>query len=428
MIRYTFPDDFFWGTAVSSHQVEGNNTNNDWWEFEIQGKVKNKETSGNACDHWNKYGEDFEIIKEMKNNAFRLSIEWSRIEPSLGIFDGSSIEHYKKMLLSLREKEIEPFVTLHHFTNPIWIARMGGWLNKKTIDYFSKYVEKIIKEYKDLVRYWITINEPNAYAFVSYIMGMFPPQEKSLSKMITVLNNMVKAHAKAYEIIHEVIPNAMVSIAHNFIIFDPINPSSSFDKKIQNFLDRLYNLIFLETILTGKFSAPFKKEDIPYARNTIDYLGINYYTRLYVGFDIKSFPFFVKLYVPEKVEKSDFGWEIYPEGFYRVVKRFWEMVRKPIIITENGISDAKDEKRPKYLLSHLIELHRAIQEGVKVLGYLHWSLMDNFEWAEGFSQRFGLIEVDFKTQERRWRNSGKIYKIISENNGISDELIEKYLK
>jgi len=428
MGEYKFPDGFFWGTAVSSHQVEGNNKNNDWWEFEMRGKVKDGQISGLACDHWNRYEKDFELIKELNNNAYRFSIEWSRIEPKKEFFDDSAIGHYKKMIISLKNRNIEPFVTLHHFTNPIWISKEGGWLNPKTIDYFLEYVERVVREFKDLVKFWISINEPNAYAFTSYLMGMFPPQEKSLNKMITVLNNMVKAHAKAYHIIHNIVPNAKVSVAYNFMIFDPINPYSFFDKKVQKFIDRLYNLIFLETLITGKFSSPFKKENIVYAKDTLDYIGVNYYTRLYVGFDLKSFPNFVKLYVPEEVEKSDFGWEIYPEGLYRVLKRFWNMIGKPIVITENGISDSRDEKRPKYIISHILELHKAINDSINVLGYFYWSLMDNFEWAEGFLQRFGLFEVDFDTQERKWRESAKIYAEIAKNNSISQELVEKYIK
>lgn len=424
---YKFPDGFFWGTAVASHQVEGNNTNNDWWEFEKQGKVRDGQVSGIACDFWNRYEDDIKLMKELNNNAFRFSLEWSRIEPRPGYFDDSAIEHYRKIIIRLRENNIEPFVTIHHFTNPLWISKEGGWLNPKTIDYFLRYTEKVAKSFKDLVKYWITINEPNAYAFTSYAMGMFPPQEKSIIKMLKVLNNMVKAHGKAYAILHENIPDSKVSIAYNVMVFDPIRENSYVDRKIQRFLDNLYNLTFINAIINGKFSSPFIKEDIPYVKNTLDYLGINYYTRVRVGFSLKDFPYFIKQYVPENVERSDFGWEIYPEGFYRVLKRFWEMTHIPIIVTENGISDAKDDKRPKFLISHLLQLYRAIEDGVKVEGYLHWSLMDNFEWAEGFYQRFGLFEMDYNTLERKWRESAKIYKNIVENNGISEDIIKQYL-
>jgi beta-glucosidase len=418
MVKYKFPEGFLWGTATASHQIEGDNFYNDWWEFEKQGKVKNGQVSGKACDSWNRYEEDFDLIEKLNNNAYRFSIEWSRIEPEEGRFDESALERYRSMLISLRRRNIEPFVTLHHFTNPLWMAKRGGWLNPDIIDYYLRYVKKIVSEFKDLVNYWMTINEPNAYAFMAYLYGQFPPQGKSLIKMLRVLNNMAKAHAKAYEVIHQISPDAKVSIAYNVIYFEPKNPNSFIDRKFANFGDRIYNRVFIETLLTGKFSSPFIKEEIPYAKNTLDYLGINYYTRILMGLKMGS---------PEG-ETSDFGWEIYPEGIYKVVKRFYGLTKKPIYITENGISDAKDEKRPKYLISHLIQLHRAIEEGVDVRGYFHWSLMDNFEWAEGFLQRFGLFETDFNTFERKWRESARIYSEIAKDNGITEAMEEKFLK
>lgn len=429
MIKYLFPKNFYWGTATASHQIEGDNIYNDWWEFEIQGKVKDGQKSGKACDSWNRYEEDFDLIQKLNNNAYRFSIEWSRIEPEEGKFDNSAIEKYKNMLLSLRKRNIEPFVTLHHFTNPLWIAKKGGWLNSETINYYLRYVEKIVKELKDFVRFWMTINEPNAYSFMAYLYGQFPPQEKSLKKMLIVLNNMVKAHAKAYKIIHEIVPDSNVSIAYNVLYFEPINPKSIIDRKLTHFADKIYNRIFIETLITGNFSSPFIKEDIPYAKDTLDYLGINYYTRVFMG--LKNIISSIKgneynLY-PPNVERSDFGWEIYSEGIYKVVKRFWNLVKKPIYITENGISDAKDEKRPKYLITHLVALHKAIEEGIDIRGYFYWSLMDNFEWAEGFKQRFGLFEMDYSTMERKWRKSAEIYSEIAKNNGITEYLERTYI-
>ncbi len=418
MLKYRFPEGFLWGTATASHQIEGDNFYNDWWEFEQKGKVKNGQISGKACDSWNRYEEDFDLIEKLNNNAYRFSIEWSRVEPEEGRFDQSAIERYRAMLLSLRRRNIEPFVTLHHFTNPLWIAKKGGWLNPEIIDYYLRYVERIVSEFKDLVNYWMTINEPNAYAFMAYLYGQFPPQKRSLMKMLRVLNNMVKAHAKAYQVIHKIAPNSKVGIAYNVIYFEPKNPKSFIDRKLTNFADRIYNRVFIETLTTGRFSSPFIKEEIPYAKDTLDYLGVNYYTRILMGLRM----------TPPSGEKSDFGWEIYPEGIYKVVKRFYKLTGKPIYITENGISDAKDEKRPKYLISHLIQLHKAIEDGVDIKGYFHWSLMDNFEWAEGFLQRFGLFETDFNTFERKWRKSAKIYSEIAKNNGITEEMEKEFLK
>lgn len=244
MVKYEFPKNFYWGTATASHQIEGGNIYNDWWEFESQGKVKDGQISGSACDSWNRYEEDFDLIQKLNNNAYRFSIEWSRIEPEEGKFNEETLNRYKDMIISLRKRNIEPFVTLHHFTNPLWIAKKGGWLNPETIEYYLRYVEKVVKEFKDLVKYYMTINEPNAYAFMAYLYGEFPPQEKSLKKMLKVLNNMVKAHAKAYKLIHEIRKDAEVSIAYNVLLIEPLNPKSFIDRKIANFADRIYNRVF----------------------------------------------------------------------------------------------------------------------------------------------------------------------------------------
>jgi len=389
-----FPDNFLWGTATSSHQVEGDNTNNDWWEAEQKGRLPHK--SGKACDSYNRYEEDFDLAKTMGNNAHRFSIEWSRIEPEEEKFSEEAIEHYRKVLQALRARGLEPFVTLHHFTNPIWFAQRGGWTNKKAPEYFERYVEYVALHLGGEARYWVTINEPMIVNHHGYIIGNFPPfHKKDLLGYFVSIKNMARAHRRAYEILHRYNSHAQVGIAQSNNYFQAVSGPL-----------RILNLVILY------FSKYFKNfgflQDI---RNSQDFVGINYYRSF-------KFSIFKGFFQYGEGQRSDFGWEIHPEGIYHVAKEVYKRYKKPIFILENGISDADDDQRPEFIRSHLKWLHKAIKEGADVRGYFHWSLLDNFEWAEGFTQRFGLVEVDFETFERKMRLSGEVYGEICKNNGL----------
>lgn len=390
-----FPDNFFWGTVTSAHQIEGNNTKNDWWEAEQKGLVPHK--SGKACDSYNRYGEDFDLAKAIANNAHRFSIEWSRVEPEEGKFSEEVIEHYRKVLQALRARGIEPFVTLHHFMNPFWFVKIGGWANKKALEYFEWYVEKIAVELGDLVAYWITINEPMIVLSHGYLKGGWPPFHKNdFLGFFQSLRNMAEAHTGVYTSLHSMASNnsPQVGIAHSVNYFEaesgllqPVNRLSA------GFMRLLKNEWFLNKIKSHQ-----------------DFIGLNYYNHYKISV--------LRGQYQDGKERSDFGWEIYPEGIYHVAREIYQKYKKPIFITENGISDADDDQRPEFIENHLKWLHQAIQEGADVRGYFYWSLLDNFEWAEGFTQRFGLAEVDFNTFERKMRPSGKLYGKICKNNGI----------
>lgn len=355
-----FPKGFYWGAATSAYQVEGGINNCDW------AKVY---PAGRACDHYNRYEEDFDIAESLNHNTHRFSIEWSRIEPEEGKFDEKEIEHYQKVIDALRKRGIEPFVTLYHWTLPIWIRDIGGWENKKTIDYFARYCDEFTRLLKG-VQFWITLNEPEIFASHGYLKGVWPPQKKNFLSYLRVLGNLIKAHRKVYKIIKKNNSGAKIGIAKNNIYFEgwPLF-----------FIDWWWNKYFLNKI-----------------RNYQDFIGLNYY--------------FHRRFPKNKNEVvSDLGWEIYPEGIYHVLKDL-KKYNLPIYITENGLADAKDEKRGKFIKEHLYWIHKTIQEGVDVKGYLHWSLLDNFEWDKGFWPRFGLVEVDYKTMERKIRPSALEYK------------------
>lgn len=404
-----FPQGFFWGSATSAHQVEGNNIN-DWSEWEKQNagrlakEAKNhwqkwqqdrfpemfnpeNYVSGRACDHYNRFKEDFDIAKSLGHNAHRFSVEWSRIEPEEGQFNEKEIEHYKKVVKTLRERGIEPFVTLWHWTQPLWIRDIGGWENKKTIDYFGRYVEKLAASFGDGVKFWIVVNEPNIYAALGYIRGSQPPGVQNVFKAIRVFNNLASAHKKAHQIIHKRDETAKVGSANSILYFQ--------DKIIASVADYFWNRWFFKKI--GGFN---------------DFIGVNYYTRHLLGFSFGT---------EEQKPMSDLGWKIVPEGIYHVLKNL-KSQNLPVYITENGIADAKDDRREEFIIQHLRMVRKAIEEGVDVRGYFYWSLLDNFEMPEirGFWPRFGLVEVDYKTMSRTIRPSAKVYAAICKNNGIEN--------
>ena len=387
-----FPEGFLWGSATSAYQVEGGIENNDWAEAARQGKVT---PAGRACDHYNRCEEDFDIAKSLSQNAHRFSIEWSRIEPEEGRFDEIEIEHYRKVLKALRERGIEPFVTLWHFTLPIWFAKMGGFENKKAPFYFSRYCEYVVKNLgqgSDAPRFWITINEPMVFANMGYLKGNWLPLEKwyyplSLFRYFRVIDNIATSHNISYQKIKSVGPDSSVGIAAHNINFEP--SVNSFNRLLAKFLIWFQNHRFLRKI-----------------EDRQDFIGLNYY-------------FHKKFSDKKRYEKSDLGWDIYPKGIYNVLMEL-KRYHKPVYVTENGIADAKDTKRAKFIKEHLYWVKRAIDDKIDVRGYFYWSLLDNFEWADGFGPRFGLVEVDYETMERKIRPSAYEYKKICDTNSLED--------
>ena len=386
MKKLKFPKDFLWGTATSAYQVEGGIENCDWSKVYPAGK---------ACDHYNRYEQDFDLLKKLNQNAYRFSIEWSRIEPEEGKFDQKEIEHYRQVLLALKKRKIKSVVTLWHWTIPLWLAKKGGWINKKAIDYFTRYTKVIVEELGDLIDFWLTLNEPMVHIGNGHLRGNFPPQEKNIFKARKVFNNLIEGHRKSYHAIHAKYPKAKVGITKLTNYFEPARKWCPLERFIARFLHYQWNHRFLKKI-----------------KNCLDYIGLDYYFHDRIVF----YPPFKRNF--NKIT-SDLGWEIYPEGIYWVLK-YLANFEKPIYITENGLADAKDKLRKDFIKNHLYWVHKAIEEGVDVKGYFHWSLMDNFEWDKGFDPRFGLIEIDYKTLERKIRPSALFYaKICKENALIS---------
>lgn len=395
-----FPRDFLFGAATSAYQVEGNNSNCDWWQWE---KESGKVLSGQACRHYELYNQDFDLAKSLNHNSHRISIEWSRVEPEEGRFQTEEIDHYKRVILSLRARNLEPIVTLHHFTNPIWLAKLGGWENKKAQEYFLRFTKIVIEAMGENVRYWLTINEPLVYVYHAYLLGVWPPQQKSFFKAKRVTDNMSAAHIKAYRLIHDhyrhkSLPVPYVSVAQNLLAFVYCKPTLK-NKVAVALRNKVYNFSFIEKLKN---------------HGTLDFIGINYYNRGLVDVKKWAFPNLLLDNCLDNclpLKKNSLGWDIYPEGLYRLLSSL-KKYNLPILITENGICTQDDTQRWDYIREHLKNIQLAINSGVKVIGYIYWSLLDNFEWDKGFVPRFGLVEMDYNNFQRMPRESANKFALV----------------
>lgn len=421
-----FPKDFLWGTATSSFQVEGNNVNSDWWAWEQEdGRILHNQKSGLASNWWENAEADLDRAAEMGTNAHRLSLEWSRIEPSPGEFSKEALDRYREILQSMWDRGIEPMVTLHHFSNPRWLVEKNDFNSDIVIDYFQRFTAKAAAALGDLIPKWITINEPMVYAFLRYIGNDFPaPNNHGWGAGMEALRNMLHCHAAAYHTIKERFPEAQVGIAKNTPILQPRPGGNFVDKIWAKRLSNIFNNAWMDSLVDGRIRSPLGRGTIKNLAGSFDFVGINYYTRYYVKFPTRN-GFYDSDWGPDAlVSDGNYG-EVYPEGMYKVIHDALRF-HKPIYITENGIPDDDDDLRPYFILTHLREIWRAISFCFPVMGYYHWSLVDNFEWDRGWTQRFGLIELDPETQERTWRASAHLYSEICRSNSISSDMAAKY--
>lgn len=425
-----FPEDFRWGTATAAHQVEGEPADNDWWAWEqIPGKVRDGTDAGRACRWWaGCYTEDFDLAQVMSQNALRLSLDWSRIEPREGQWDGAAIARYREILGALRTRGIEPMVTLFHFVSPQWLVNKGGWENEGVVRHFERFATKAVEELGDLADFWCTINEPNVYGTYSYLLGLWPPEKRSLGTTFRVIRHQLVAHGLAYRAIHRVQPQARVGMAQHLRVFDPFRPGSILDRGAARLQDNLFNELVLSPPVDGVLRPPLGLwAKVPELVDSQDYIGLNYYSRDMVTFDLSQPGMaFTRRFAMPGAEFSMEGWgEIYPAGLYRLLKRM-QKYGKPLYVTETGVPDNDDSQRPRFLVTHLAAIHRALSEGVPVKGLYFWALTDNFEWKEGFSARFGLIGLDLATGARTLKGSGKLYGEISRAGAITVDMVNRH--
>jgi beta-glucosidase len=365
-----FPEGFLFGSSTAAHQVEGGNFNNDWWGWEHAPHTTCVEPSGDAIDQWHRYEDDFALLAELGQNAHRLSLEWSRIEPAPGEFSGAALEHYRRVLGTLEQLGLTAFVTLHHFTLPRWLAEQGGWLAREAVERFARYGERVAAALGDLIPFAGTINEPQIVALMGYREGVFPPGLRNPVLFGRATRRLTAAHAAAVEAVKSGRGEPLAGVCLQLPAFEPARPDDPACVAACTELVREMEDVYLED-LAG------------------DWVGVQYYTRQRVdpaapgGFGP----------APAGAPLTQMGWELYPPGLHRAIVSA-ARTGLPVYVTENGIATADDAQRAAYMRDHLAQVARAIADGVDVRGFHYWSSFDNFEWAEGYRPTFGMIGID----------------------------------
>jgi len=377
-----FPGGFLWGSSTAAHQVEGGNTNNDWWRWEHTPGTTARESSGDAIDHWNRYDADFALLASLGQNAHRFSIEWSRIEPAEGEFSQAALDHYARVLDSLAHHGLTAFATIYHFTLPLWFVERGGWLADDALEIFGRYVERVAATLGDLIPYACTINEPQIVASNGHALGWFPPGHRDVDEAMRVNSVLAAAHRTATAALRSGRGHPKVGTCLQLPVFEPRRAENEEDVAAADLLTSL----MVDTHI----------DDLRAGGDVGDFVGLQYYTRAIVDASATDFV------VPPGpgVETTQMGWEIYPEGLGKMLRRISD-TGLPVVVTENGIATADDRQRVRYLASHLREVKGAIDSGVDVRGYMYWSSFDNFEWAHGYAPLFGLIGIDRSNSLRR---------------------------
>ncbi|BAL87856.1 putative glycosyl hydrolase [Actinoplanes missouriensis 431] len=380
----TFPDGFLWGSATSAHQVEGGNTNNDWWDFEQNPASAARWSSGDGIDHFHRYADDFALLASLGHTAHRLSLEWSRIEPAPGQVSRAAIAHYRRVLTVLAGTGMTGFVTLHHFTLPRWLSARGGWLAPDAAELFSRYCARVTAELGDLMPFICTINEPQMIALHGYLEGYHPPGVTNPTLWRRVGGVLLDAHLAAVAAIRSA-GGTRIGLAVQLPLLAGSEPFLSLMRHeiVDRYLDGL----------TGVDGG--------------DWLGVQYYRKQWV--DAAS-PFFFAP-PPAGVPLTQMGWAVHPDGLREMLHRA-ARPGLPLYVTENGIATEDDTERVAYLRSHVAAVGQAIAEGVDVRGYLHWSAFDNFEWSEGYRPKFGLIAVDDDFTRRPKPSAAEFARII----------------
>ena len=412
-----FPKGFLWGGSTASHQVEGG-THNQWtvWELENAKRLAasaeerlswmpkweqvkehaedpDNYISGKGIDHYHLYKLDFDIAKKLNLNSFRFGIEWSRVEPEEGVWDVEEFQHYRDYIAALLKRDLEPVLNIWHWTMPTWFTDKGGFEKRQNIVYFEQFIRKLCQELPiKKLRYVITFNEPNVYASFGYLTGEWPPNKKNVLSFMKVYYNLAVAHRRAYKILKRANHRLQVGVAAQLANIQPKRPQNLFDMFATRWMRYSWNWWFLNRI-----------------RKYQDFVGFNYYFTDYYQFNHPKHWRHEGLIARKNPEepKNDLGWYMEPEGLHPLLVRVWAHYKKPIMVTENGLTDQDDEQRQWWLEETIVALERALSEDVDVIGYQHWSLLDNFEWAYGWWPKFGLVEVDRKTMKRKVRPSAK---------------------
>ena len=423
MNGYRLPKRLMLGAGTSSAQIEGGAVDHTWREWEKKKRLHVNDSFTRAADHWERWKEDIDIMAAMGIETYRFSIEWARIEPKAGVFDEEAIAHYRREIEYMIECGIRPCLTLHHFTDPVWFARRGGFAEPSNAKTFLRYVGVAVRSFGDLVSDYVTINEPNVYAYMGYAGQGFPPGDNNLLKVQRVLSVMAGCHIRAYEKIHRMrkrmgFRDTRVGIALHMRAFATMNPLSAVQSRSVVISKWCFQDVVAKAFLRGTFMPPLQNMGGFKAGVYCDFLGVNYYTRNHV---IKPGDDLTRPQDP----KDDYGWEIYPQGLSEVMKELYAICPRPVWVTESGICDDNDSFRSLFLYDQLAVLAKS---EISVERYYYWSLLDNFEWLDGETKRFGLVHVDFETQKRTVKRSGLFYQEIIRNHAVTEDMADRYVK
>jgi beta-glucosidase len=386
-----FPDGFSWGTATAAHQIEGGNTNNDWWRFEHTPDTVCAESSGDACDSWNRWAEDADQVAALGLDNYRFSVEWSRIEPADGEISRAALAHYRRQCEGLRARGVDPVVTFHHFTTPRWLAERGGWETAETVRRFTRFCHVVASELGDVITRACTINEPNIVASMGWHAGLFPPGKKDKELSYRVGANLVAGHRAAVEAVRAAAPGVPVGLALSMTDYQ-LAPGG--EERLAS-IRRHAEDVFLD------------------GTEGDDFLGIQVYSRMRIGPDGWAGP-------EPGVPVLDMGYEFYPQALGNCLRRASEYTGAalPLLVTENGIGTNDDDLRIDYVRQALRSVLSVIAAGVDVRGYTYWSLLDNFEWAFGYRPRFGLVGVDRGSFARVPKPSARWFASIAAANAL----------
>jgi beta-glucosidase len=438
-----FPEGFWWGTATAGHQIEGGNSHSNWWEWEKLGLVDDGTVSGRACDYWNRWAEDHDLLVELGQQGFRLGVEWARLEPSEGTFDDEALAQYVAMVADLQAKGLKVCLTLNHWVLPNWFAEIGGWLHPRAIERWERFVAHVVPALAPHVDLWVTLNEPMVPVLAGYLAGYHPPTKANPWLARKVFCRLLEAHAVAYHLVHGLVPRApgggptMVGYANAYQAIEPYHEGGPL-RPLEAVASKVVSWVSFDAwdhaVRTGLVPFPMGLgrlgPRIARLAGTADFVGVNYYMRISVRLNPSSLSNVKsgEYDAPPGIETTEMGWQIYPPGFRAVLDRVSQRLDLPIFITENGCCDSGDDLRRAYLVSHLAAVHDAIADGADVRGYMHWTFMDNFEWREGFAKRFGLVEMDHTDPAltRRPRQSAAMMRTIIEGNALTQAIVDQH--
>lgn len=394
---------FLWGVATSAFQMEGA-SRCDWTHWKVRDE-DDRRARLNGVGHLSRTDEDLALLPDLGVNAYRFSVEWSRVAPRRGEWDRKAMERYVRIAATLREAGIEPVVTLHHFTNPSWLVKEASWEDPSTVGEFLRFAERAVRSLRGHARVFVTFNEPNVFILGGYLGGIMPPGRKNIKGSFAAFANVFRAHGALYDMIHaEGRERASVGVAHNMVAFQPASDGSAMDQWAVKVAHAIYNMGLIETFRTGTLSVRFPfllEEETPVGvRDKLDFLGVNYYFRMFLRFSPLSMKG-PEYFWEDRAKRglTETGWEVYPKGFEDVL-RAAALAEVPLVVTENGAAETDDRRKIAFMKDHLRVVLRLMREGIDLRGYFWWSLMDNYEWLEGLRPRFGLYRVDFDTLER----------------------------